>query len=410
MVREIVQYIPLIIAFVTFFFGLVFFLRGFRNYQTQIYLGIILMGLSIRLLNQTVYWIGLDFEYRPYMLIFGFIQFGILPSVYMHLKSILDDEVQNDLSKLLHFTPLIVVFLSLTIPLVFLGEKPDRFVDYISSLQHMPTILPLSMLHAGFMLMSLVYLYKNFQLLLTAFSDGKLLGTHGKLIGQWSLFVLIPLSMLFTLFLESFIAIAVGYEIQMSLEPSLFIRSGFIVIILIFILRNDAILYGIPQLNIDGHNPIIKESEFQKSQHTGIWIEPLEHENVQLTQRLFQSQENINRMIVRVDEFVLKNQPFRDSKFGIDELSRLVKIPTHHLRYIFKYHSKMGFVNYRNFCRMEDLIDRMIGEKAQNLTLEALALEHGFGSHSVLLRTFKLHYNSTPSEVIQSKIRFGSTA
>jgi len=52
---------------------------------------------------------------------------------------------------------------------------------------------------------------------------------------------------------------------------------------------------------------------------------------------------------------------------------------------------------------MEVLINRLMEDDSKNYTLEGLALEHGFGSHSVVLRTFKLHYNATPSEVIQNK-------
>ena len=404
MLREITKYFPLLIAFISFVFGLIFIIRGFRNYRTQIYLGIILMGLSVRLLIQTIFWIDLQFDNREYILILGFVQFGILPSVYLHLKSLLNDEDQNEWSTLLHFTPLIIVFLSLTIPLVILGEKPEKFVDYSSSLWNMPTVLPLRFLHVSFLILSLGYLYKNFQLLLSAFANGKLLGTHGKLIGQWALFVLFPLSMLFMLFLESFISIAMGVQIQMNLEPSLFIRSIFIAVILSIILRNEALQFGIPQLQIDEENPLTGVANSSDVQEKGVWIKSMEHENIKLTQRLFQSQENIDRMIEWIDAFVNKNQPFRDPNFGIDDLSKAVKIPSHHLRYIFKYHSRMGFVNYRNYCRMEDMIHHMLDHNTQNFTLEALALEHGFGSHSVLLRTFKLHYNATPTEVIQSKI------
>ena len=204
------------------------------------------------------------------------------------------------------------------------------------------------------------------------------------------------------LFLESFVSIILGIPVKIDLEPSLLIRTFFVSGILLFVFKNEAIQFGMPQLNLD--DELENKSKISNAKGEDlVWIKSKEHENTLLGERVFQNQENIDRMIDKVDTYVRLNHPFRNPNFGLDELSKAVRIPTQHLRYVFKYHSKMGFVNYRNYCRMEDLIARLLNEEHSNYTLEALALEHGFGSHSVVLRTFKLHYNATPTEVIQSK-------
>ena len=314
----------------------------------------------------------------------------------------LDDDEYAVNRVLLHFIPLLFAFLSLAIPTVIFEGVPKEIHYYSSTVWSFPGIISMRLLHVSFFFLGLYYLYKNFKLLLNAFSNGKLLGTHGKLIGQWALFVLFPLSMLFMLFLESFVSIILGIPVKIDLEPSLLIRTFFVSGILLFVFKNEAIQFGMPQLNLD--DELENKSKISNAKGEDlVWIKSKEHENTLLGERVFQNQENIDRMIDKVDTYVRLNHPFRNPNFGLDELSRAVRIPTQHLRYVFKYHSKMGFVNYRNYCRMEDLIARLLNEEHSNYTLEALALEHGFGSHSVVLRTFKLHYNATPTEVIQSK-------
>jgi len=399
---HLIGYLALFVSVATLTFGTYFIIKGFKNYRSQIYLGLILVGLSVRIFTQSIFQLNVPFEGRYYLMILGSFQFAILPSVYLHLKSLLDDDEYAVNRVLLHFIPLLFAFLSLAIPTVIFEGVPKEIHDYSSTVWSFPGIISMRLLHVSFFFLGLYYLYKNFKLLLNAFSNGKLLGTHGKLIGQWALFVLFPLSMLFMLFLESFVSIILGIPVKIDLEPSLLIRTFFVSGILLFVFKNEAIQFGMPQLNLD--DELENKSKISNAKGEDlVWIKSKEHENTLLGERVFQNQENIDRMIDKVDTYVRLNHPFRNPNFGLDELSRAVRIPTQHLRYVFKYHSKMGFVNYRNYFRMEDLIARLLSEEHSNYTLEALALEHGFGSHSVVLRTFKLHYNATPTEVIQSK-------
>ncbi len=399
---HLIGYLALFVSVATLIFGTYFIIKGFKNYRSQIYLGLILVGLSVRIFTQSIFQLNVPFEGRYYLMIVGSFQFAILPSVYLHLKSLLDDDEYAVNRVLLHFIPLLFAFLSLAIPTVIFEGVPKEIHDYSSTVWSFPGIISMRLLHVSFFFLGLYYLYKNFKLLLNAFSNGKLLGTHGKLIGQWALFVLFPLSMLFMLFLENFVSIILGIPVKIDLEPSLLIRTFFVSGILLFVFKNEAIQFGMPQLNLD--DELENKSKISNAKGEDlVWIKSKEHENTLLGERVFQNQENIDRMIDKVDTYVRLNHPFRNPNFGLDELSRAVRIPTQHLRYVFKYHSKMGFVNYRNYCRMEDLIARLLNEEHSNYTLEALALEHGFGSHSVVLRTFKLHYNATPTEVIQSK-------
>ena len=399
---HLIGYLALFVSITTLIFGTYFIIKGFKNYRSQIYLGLILVGLSVRIFTQSIFQLNVPFEGRYYLMIVGSFQFAILPSVYLHLKSLLDDDEYAVNRVLLHFIPLLFAFLSLAIPTVIFEGVPKEIHDYSSTVWSFPGIISMRLLHVSFFFLGLYYLYKNFKLLLNAFSNGKLLGTHGKLIGQWALFVLIPLSMLFMLFLESFVSILLGIQVKLDLEPSLLIRAIFVSGILLFVLKNEALQFGMPQLNIDNQSETNSKT-LNSNGNDLVWIKSKEHENTALGERVFQNQENIDRMIDKLDAHVRVNHPFRNPNFGLEELSRAVRIPTQHLRYVFKYHSKMGFVNYRNYCRMEDLIARLLKEDHSNYTLEALALEHGFGSHSVVLRTFKLHYNATPTEVIQSK-------
>lgn len=403
MVKEILAYFPLFVAVIALLSGMFIFLKGIQQSRPQIYLGIILLGLSIRLINQATYQLHIDFEGRSYMMVLGFMQFGILPSVYLHLSSLISDEEIPTRHVFLHFLPMILVFISLITPAFYKDYTFLTEYNYSNSSWLVPSIISIRYLHLMFFLIGFFYLFRSYKLLLIAFSDGTLLGTYGKIIGQWSLFILFPLSMLFMIFLENFLAFLLGFQVNMNLESTLLLRALFVSGILIFIFKHDNLQFGIPRLLGEADFTQINKGSEQQNSSVPIWIKSNDHENTRVGQRVFQNQENIDRMIECIDAFVSENRPFRDPNFGIDELSRAVRIPAQHLRYIFKYHSHMGFVNFRNYCRMEDLINRMMQDDAKNYTLEGIALEHGFGSHSVVLRTFKLHYNATPSEVLQNK-------
>ena len=83
---HLIGYLALFVSVATLIFGTYFIIKGFKNYRSQIYLGLILVGLSVRIFTQSIFQLNVPFEGRYYLMIVGSFQFAILPSVYLHLK------------------------------------------------------------------------------------------------------------------------------------------------------------------------------------------------------------------------------------------------------------------------------------------------------------------------------------
>lgn len=80
---------------------------------------------------------------------------------------------------------------------------------------------------------------------------------------------------------------------------------------------------------------------------------------------------------------------FLDPNFDLNDLAQYMKVPAHHLSYLFNQHFGLSFANYRNQIRIEFAAQLIKDGFLINSTTEALALECGFISRSAFSKTFK---------------------
>ena len=85
-------------------------------------------------------------------------------------------------------------------------------------------------------------------------------------------------------------------------------------------------------------------------------------------------------------------------KCSINDLAKSSKIPLHHLSNVINSHEKMNFNEFINKYRVKHACKLLIDQQKQNLTLEAIAKECGFGSRSNFNRAFKKHIGQTPTK------------
>ncbi len=80
---------------------------------------------------------------------------------------------------------------------------------------------------------------------------------------------------------------------------------------------------------------------------------------------------------------------FKDSKFLLSDLAKKLIIPNSHLIYLFKYHSKISFFDFKNNLRIQESVRLMESGHLKTNTLDTLAREMGFESYNPFLNNFK---------------------
>ncbi len=110
--------------------------------------------------------------------------------------------------------------------------------------------------------------------------------------------------------------------------------------------------------------------------------------------------ENLFENILKIEHLVINDKIFRDPDFDITLLSKKINIPKSHMTFIFKYHSKLFFPDFKKMLQIKDaqkLIDD--GYLAEN-TLDSLSQRVGFSSYSPFFSAFKKYTGLSPNNYI----------
>ena len=111
--------------------------------------------------------------------------------------------------------------------------------------------------------------------------------------------------------------------------------------------------------------------------------------------------EKARRLSRVLNEYVEVNQPYLEKDFSLARLSHALKVPEHHLGFIFRYVLRKPFVEYRNELRVAHVMRMMDDGAARELTLEAIGLEAGFRSRATFFAVFKKHTGRTPAQYLK---------
>jgi YesN/AraC family two-component response regulator len=90
---------------------------------------------------------------------------------------------------------------------------------------------------------------------------------------------------------------------------------------------------------------------------------------------------------------------------SINDLSNSLNIPSSHLAYIFKCHCKLSFVEYKNYCKINDSLNLINNNFLESKTFDALAYKVGFKSYNSFFIYFKKQTNYSPKDYLLNKHR-----
>jgi AraC-like DNA-binding protein len=366
-----------ILGYITLFI----ILFGYKtNKIINIYLVIILFLMSSRFL-----FIGInglinnDFT-QPIIRSFNVFFIFSAPCFYLYFKNLIASQKNFILKDLFHFL----------IPLLFIIE--GRF----SILKNLLNI-PFSFIYF-FILYIIVTNILIFLMLKKNIWNKKgsleIVAKQNELIKEWSKYLFIALN-LFSLRLIISLLIENKEDDFISGTYGIWLTSIIWIFIFTKILTSPEILFGYSFLynkSKENKNYIITNISHWKI------VSKVKITNVQDLQLSYKMNQNIEKYLNKINEAVEKNNYFREPKFTLTDFALDLDIPKSHLSYLFKYHSKISFSDYKKIARIEDALHLIKANYLKKNTFDSLAKQVGFSSYNPFFTAFKDIVGKPPQE------------
>ncbi len=342
------------------------------NRISNIYLILIFLLTSIRYFINGYVLIDTNSSINTILVNFKSIQMLTYPFLYLYFKNLISDNKSIHLNELKHFIPLII----LTI-----------INKVISNSSISQSILVYYIYTLFFLFYTLFYLLITYQILQREIwkKVGKLeiVIRQNKLLKNWSFFLF---SAFLVISIRNLILILMSVLNYPVTEDYLWISVITFLILFIKILATPEILHG--------YNFLIQKINNEKNSSISIesfWsIKPLQQI---INVRDVQLKEIINESVLlgyikKINLSVL-NECFKKRGFSISDFAKELNIPKSHLSYLFKYHSKISFTDFKKIARIHYSLKLIEANFLITNTLDTLSKEVGFVSYNTFFISFK---------------------
>lgn len=232
------------------------------------------------------------------------------------------------------------------------------------------------------------YDYLCFELLLkTIWSQkgNKSNQSQNDLIHQWTKFLFIVISIAPLKPLLKFILKINGYEsiINYNFMP---ITSIALLLICFKILCCPEIFYGYTILKSKINTNTSSNLRLDEVWNLSLKIVPKNLQDKTLKPKI---DLNLLKYIKKIEQLVLENHLFINSDETINEIAHKLNIPKSHLIYLFKYHSKISFIELKKIIRIHYATKLIEDDFLSSNTLNSLSKKVGFTSYDPFYRSFK---------------------
>jgi AraC-like DNA-binding protein len=109
-----------------------------------------------------------------------------------------------------------------------------------------------------------------------------------------------------------------------------------------------------------------------------------------------------NRLIVFLKDFMISNEPYLDSSLTIQDLAEQVKMPVKDLSALINLYMNKHFFDFINEYRIEKAIEILKDSSQKELTILEILYQVGFNSKSSFSTSFKKHTGKTPTDFRKS--------
>lgn len=354
------------------------------NKLVNLYLLLLIALASVRMLVRSTYLLGLQEQISDFTGAYKSLLLYSLPFFYLYFKSIISDSKQFNRKDLNHFIFPLVLFV---FNLIFLNN------DYLSSEIIRFTNLLICSFFASF------YFVKSYQILKNNLWNKQQIIhiEHYKLIRNWTLFLITICGILMLRLIISLAFESITSK-ELTGKTLTFLQVILWLIIFMKILISPEILFGMPQLVAKESNTTSKN----KAEITNWYIGEIDIANQQDRKLKEKVDSKILELIDEIEFLAKEKYFFRNQKITIMDMANELNIPVSHLVYMFKYHCKLTFTEYKTEIKIEDAKQLIEGGFLTINTLESLATEVGFSSYNPFFTAFKKLVGKSPNEYSMS--------
>ncbi len=309
------------------------------------------------------------------ILLFTFVLF------YLYFKTLASDAGKFNPRHLFHFIAPLGIFVYYLLLNVFNIHRESYFlaINFV--------------LTSGFIVL---YLFWTFRLVGTQIWNNpqKVHDEHYRTIRNWSVFLFV---VFFAGTLRILVINAVSFSKGEMLSNTSLGIQGLILqgILFIKLLVSPEILLGIPRLS----NRLLPKPVKPGFKNLEFWKLDVKEVTGPLDERLKEKlDQSIVDLIQDVEDFVTEKRYFRNHHITIKELANEMEVPYTHIIYLFKYHCKLTFTEYKTMKRIEDSKHLIHLGFLKHNTLESLATEVGYASYNPFFTSFKKIVGVSPND------------
>lgn len=297
----------------------------------------------------------------------------IFPLAYLYFKNLIIDEKKIQLQNIKHF---IVSIIIITLDIaddynyIVIPYKPFLLIPFVS------------IYLLGYFILIYRLLNKN---IWQRKGKIKIVIKQNKLIKKWTIY-------LFLLFFLASVRLIISllFEILNNQQPfgvkQLWISSLIWLGVFLNILLSPEILYGYGHLlkKIDTYNN--SDVLIKSFWNTKLLTEISNIQDIKLNNKI---SSEILDYIFKVDSLTIDENNFMNSNFTLSDLGKILNIKQSHLLFLFKYHSKISFPEYKKIIRIKESILLIENNYLKKDTLDSLARKVGFISYNTFFVSFK---------------------
>jgi len=310
------------------------------------------------------------------------------PCLYLYFNNLLNNRNSIRLKEMFHFIIPLVLFFCFCIKSVVVSN-----------------IMELSKA-AFFIVISLncFYFYSSYQLLLNNVWKRKsnilLINSQFIVLRKWTklLFLLFSLMSIRVLIKVVLNDLTFWYS---NHNYYLWIGALFWTYLFLKIVTAPVLLYGYNLLQSR-----IKQYDQNTVTFNNLWMASTQVLNVQDAVLKNRLTPKIQDYIIEIERVSLNTDLFLSNGLSLIDLANKLNIPKSHLFYVFKYHCKLSFSDFKKMIRIQKAVSMMGEGYLKTNTMEALAIEVGFSSYSPFFKSFKTITGESPHVYLKIKDTF----
>ena len=306
------------------------------------------------------------------------------PLVYLYFKNLVKSQSKFVVSDLLHFV----------VPVLFILEAKYKLIEITIGIKRDFGLLNFFIaLVITYNLLTFLELKNN---IWNKKGSLEIMVNQNLLIKKWSIYLYICMNFMV---LRLFFSLFIEYKSNGIISGQYVVWAGSLIwaIIFIKIITSRDILYGYTFLNNEKANSgnTIKISQWTSSKSPKIT-------NIQDLQLNLKINAIVNQYIIDIDSTLEKNRYFRDPNFSFNDFALKLNIPKSHLSFIFKYHSKITFSDFKKISRINDAVQLIELDYLKTNTFDSLSKTVGFSSYNPFFTSFKDVVGKAPQEYLDT--------